>query len=307
MRKRQRLGLALGLAVLLVMLLIVWLLLGKRLLEKEREIIILDPAGEEVSVSLEDFLIGVVAAEMPASFHTEALKAQAVAARTYIAARLEPYGYGKHGRALVCCDSACCQAYLDEAARRENWGERYAYYNSRVAQAVADTAGEILLWDDRPADTLFHAACGGRTEDAAAVWGKSLPYLTSVRCGYCGQAPRYTGWVRYSLEEAATLLDTDQAALAQMTVLSYTTSGRIGLVKLGRTISKGTELRQALGLNSTACHWLILGEEIFFLTVGYGHGVGLCQWGADGMGDQGYTYREILSAYYPCTELGELP
>jgi len=308
MRKELRYWFLPAAAALFILVLTAWWIWGQRLpLYGERHIIVLDPEGREISIGLEEFLVGVVAAEMPASFHMEALKAQAVASRTYIAARLEPYGYGKHGDAVVCCDSKCCQAYLDDAGLRERWGENYGYYRKRVAQAVKATNRQVLMWHGRPADALFHSACGGLTEDASAVWGRSIPYLVPVACGYCKHAPRYTGWVSYSLAEAAELLDTDQDALRAMQALADTPGGRVGIVKLGNTLKKGPELRQALSLNSAAFHWLIMGDDILFCCVGFGHGVGMCQYGADGMGEHGYTYDEILAHYYPCTELKRLP
>jgi len=265
----------------------------------EYEITVLLPDGTLEAVGLETFLTHVVAAEMPVTFHREALKAQAVAARTYIAAQLDA---PKHGEAVVCCDSTCCQAWKSTEDMQAEWGKHYSRYLEKVASAVADTRGMILCHGDAAARTFFFSACGGMTEDVSSVWGGDAAYLVSRPCGDCRHASRYTGAVAYPLTEAASLLDASAEHLADMRVLSYTESGRVGELQVGDHVFPGTEVRTRLGLNSTAFTWLIRGDEIVFLTLGYGHGVGMCQYGADGMGNRGMRFGEILLHYYPgCT------
>lgn len=264
---------------------------------------VLDTEGKTISLELEQFLCGVLAAEMPASFAPEALQAQAVAARTYILRRMPPYGRGKHGAAAVCMDCACCQAYLDTEQLKLRWGADYPLYAERVQQAVAESAGQVLTWQGQLAETPYFSACGGSTECNAAVWGGDQPYLQAVDCLWDSHAARYTGSKRLQLSEAADLLRVAEADIAAMRVAGYTEGGRVAQLDLAGGQISGTELRSALALNSAAFSWLILDGEIIFSTLGYGHGVGLCQYGADGMARAGYDHAQILAHYYPGTEL----
>ncbi len=259
-------------------------------------IAVLSPSGTVFQIPLERFLAGVVAAEMPAAFGEEALAAQAVAARTYILAGLE--SGGRHKDAAVCCDPACCQAWRDPLELAEEDREK-------VAAAVEATFGQALYYDGKLAETPFCSCCGGRTESAAAVWGGERPWLVSVDCPYCGHAPRFASCRVFGLEEAAALLSCSPDELRQMKLLGYTGGGRVDRVELaGRTLS-GREVRAALGLPSAAFAWLIQGGRIMVTTVGFGHGVGLCQYGADGMAAAGYDCRQILARYYPGCETGK--
>ena len=269
----------------------------------ERRITIIDRQGRQQQLPLEQFIIGVVAAEMPASFDEEALKAQAVAARTYILSHCPPYGQPRHDGAIVCCDSAHCQAYSDELQLREQWGENYDKYYAKIAAAVLATQGEILFSQDKIAQTPFCSTCGGRTEDAASCWGSALPYLIAVDCGYCSHSPKFCSYQLYNLDEVAAILSIGSDTLEEMAVISSTPGGRVDTVVAGDNSWSGTELRNLLALNSAAFNWLILGNNIIFTTIGYGHGVGMCQYGADGMAQAGYDYRQILQHYYPGTQI----
>ena len=260
------------------------------------------PDGSQSPVELEEFIAGVVAAEMPASFQPQALQAQAVAARSYV---LRQKGAGKHGEAAVCCDSACCQAWRSEEELKKNWGADFPANWQKIRDAVAATAGQVLLYEGELIDALFCSTCGGMTEDAAELWGSSRPYLTAHPCAYCSHSPRYSSWKRYSLAEAASRLELQPEQIPELKLLSSTAGGRVALLAGGERQYRGTELRSRLELDSAAFSWLLQGEEIIFLSLGYGHGVGLCQYGADGMGRAGYAAREILSAYYPGTEQGQ--
>ena len=255
---------------------------------------VLGQDGEVFCLPLENFLVGVVAAEMPASFHEKALAAQAVAARTYVlAARAAG---GRHADAVVCCDPACCQAWRDPAGLDEEALDK-------IERAVAETYGQVLYYEGRLAEAPFCSCCGGRTESAAAVWGGERPWLVSVDCSYCGHSPRLASCRAFSLLEAAELLDCGADDLRAMTVLGYTEGGRVERVALGGSALTGTEVRAALALDSAAFTWLIQGESICFASLGFGHGVGLCQWGADGMAACGFSYPEILAHYYPGCDL----
>ena len=262
--------------------------------------------GGVMQAPLEDFLIQVLAAEMPASFEPAALQAQAVAARTYIAAHLPPYGEYRHAQAAVCCDSSHCQAYASLETLRANWGESFTENWQKIRQAVADTAGEILLYQGQVAETPYYSCCGGSTEAAEACWGNAFPYLTAHACPYCAQSPKLTDSRVFTLAQAAQAVQATEEELLHMQTVSYTPGGRSALVQIGDKTFDGTELRQIWQLNSAAFTWLILGDRIAFLTLGYGHGVGLCQYGAEGMAALGKTYQQILDFYYPGCQLSQM-
>lgn len=274
-----------------------------------------------MAFSLEDYVKGVVAAEMPASFHLEALKAQAVAARTYAVKRAKVFG-GKgcdaHPGADLCTDPGHCQAWLPAAELQKKWGMvEYQNYWTKISQAVEQTAGQIITYQGVVIDPLFHSTCGGQTEDAGAVWQQSFPYLVPVTCSYCQHSPKLRTEQSYSLSAFAAALrelDGSIAVTAQglrsqtlaFTVSEKTATGRAAIISLGGNRLKATTLRHALGLNSTRFAHKIEGDRIVFQVQGYGHGVGMCQYGADGMGEAGQDYRAILKHYYRGTEVTSL-
>ncbi|MDO4731910.1 MAG: stage II sporulation protein D [Bacillota bacterium] len=259
------------------------------------------PDGSCSPVALEEFLAGVLAAEMPASFQPQALQAQAVAARSYI---LRQQDSGKHGEAAVCCDSQCCQAWLSRESLEQRWGADFPAHWQKIRDAVAATAGQVLLYRGEIIDALFCSTCGGMTEEVSAVWGGERPYLPAHPCPYCRHSSRYSGVKRYTFAEAASRLGLQPEQIPEMELLSTTAGGRVALLACGGRQYKGTELRSLLELDSAAFSWLLQGKEIVLLSLGYGHGVGLCQWGADGMARAGHGCWEILSFYYPGAEPG---
>ncbi|MCR4963218.1 MAG: stage II sporulation protein D [Firmicutes bacterium] len=262
--------------------------------------------GQIMEAPLEDFLIQVLAAEMPAAFHPAALQAQAVAARTYIAAHLPPYGAYRHPQAAVCCDPGHCQAYASLETLQADWGDAYAENWQKIRQAVAATAGQILFYEENVAETPYHSCCGGSTEAAGACWSQALPYLQAHACPYCARSPKLAGSRVLSLEQAAQAVPCGKEDLLHMAAVSHTPGGRIGFLRIGGKNYRGTELRQIWQLPSAAFTWLIQGDHIAFLSLGYGHGVGLCQYGADGMAAAGKTYRQILDFYYPGCRLWQM-
>lgn len=253
--------------------------------------------GNVMEIGLEEFLVGVLAAEMPATFEPAALEAQTIAARTYIYSHLEPYGAPRHANATICTDSTHCQAYANEQTLRQRWGNNFATYYDAVCRAVATTKGMVIFYDDQPIEALYCSTCGGRTEAVVDVWGRELPYLQSVECRWDSHAPRYSAAQVLTLAAVADALQVSEASLKAMSA-DYTAGGAIAQLTVDGKQLSGSELRQALGLNSANVSWLIDGERILISTIGYGHGVGLCQYGADGMAQQGYTAIEILQYYY---------
>lgn len=256
-------------------------------------------------MTMDDYLIGALAAEMPAAFEEESLKAQAVAARTYAAAHMVRYGGRGYKGADVSTDYRVHQAYIGEAKQREKWGDKYDTYREKLRRAVRATAGEVATYDGKLIRALYHSSCGGRTASSQEVWDKTLPYLVSVRCDWDSDAPRYREEKRVpftdiaaNLGEEATIMAASADGSDIVHVVNRTESGRADLVRIGGQNYAGYDVRGKLALRSANFTARVDGDSIIFTTVGYGHGVGLCQYGANGMAKAGYSYRDILMHYY---------
>lgn len=273
--------------------------------------------GQLMALELEEYIAGVVAAEMPASFDLEALKAQAVAARTFAVNRMmHPNSKvtALHPKAQITTSPETCQAWIDEATQRQRWGSAYDQWHDKIVQAVSETAGEVLYYDGTLIEPVYHASCGGGyTEAAEDVWGNAKPYLVSVACNH--PADKHSGeTVTLTLQEFAEKMNLQGAVAAAamnsngeyMQVTGRTGSNRVKEVRIGDESFRGGELRSALGLKSTLMEWEIQGSNIVFTTSGYGHGAGMCQHGADYYADQGYGYQQILQHYYPGTVLSHI-
>ena len=255
-----------------------------------------------VKLSLEDYLFGVLAAEMPASFPGEALKAQAVAARSYAVSNAA----GKHSAAAVCSDPGCCQAWKSDDELRTRWGENYEANAQKIRAAVEATRSQILCYEDAPIFAAFHSSSAGRTEDCGAIWN-ARPYLVSVPSPETvADVPNYISTVScWPIDFRDTLLssypsaDFSGAEDAWIGETQLDASGRVAEIVLGGAPVPGTVLRQLFSLRSTAFS-LAYEDGLFVFTVtGYGHGVGMSQYGAKVMAEQGASYREILAHYYP--------
>lgn len=263
-------------------------------------------AGEVVETPLEDYLVGVVAAEMPADFETEALRAQAVAARTFT---LYCARKGKHNSADVCTDYRCCQAWKSPAAMRESWGERFEEKLSRVRAAVDSTAGQYLSFAGEAVFAAFHSSSAGFTEDCGAIWS-GLPYLVSVASPESADSvPNYVSRVSLTPTELRDALlsvcpeaDFSGEPEAWLGEISRDRSGRAAEAVIGGAVFSGVKLRELLGLRSTAFELDYDGEVFQFTVTGFGHGVGMSQYGANVMAAQGADYIAILAHYYPGTE-----
>lgn len=270
--------------------------------------------GRLTQVPLEDYVCSVVAAEMPASYHLEALKAQAVASRTRAVAQAAANGgtgCSLRQGADICTDSSHCQAFADVTACRAKWGDEYEVYRQRVAQAVRATAGQILTYGGKPITVLFHAISGGMTEAASTVFSQSLPYLVSVESKGEEGVRGYNEVAIFTFEEAARLLAsafpldslTGEKLQQSFGIARYTPTGRVDTLFLGDKELPATEVRKALGLRSTWFSLSMDAEHILFHQRGYGHGVGMSQAGANAMAAEGGSFDNILAHYYPGTQL----
>lgn len=246
---------------------------------------------------LEEYILCVTLAEMPADFELEALKAQAVVARTYTIRRMEE---PKHETGAVCTNSACCQAYISVDSYLESGGNQVSV--EKVRSAVEATAGQVLTYQGAYIEATYFSCSGGKTEDAQAVWGSDVPYLQSVESPGEEMATHYTDTVSFSKNEFLNKLQLE-AETVRIGRITYTEGGGVLSVEICGKRFQGTEVRSMLGLRSTAFVITAAGEKVTITTKGFGHRVGMSQYGAEAMAAQGTSYDEILLHYYQGTEL----
>jgi len=250
---------------------------------------------------MDDYLVGVVLAEMPASFEQEALKAQAVVARTYT--RRAYITGGKHGDGSVCTDYSCCQAYISEADYLARGGTEESL--EKVRTVVQSTSGQVLTFEGELIEATYFSCSGGLTEDAVAVWGTDYPYLRSVESPGEENAVHYTDTVTCSAQEFQDALGISLNGTPEswFGAVTYTAGQGVDTIVIGSETYKGIQLRNQLGLRSTAFTITVEGDTVSIHTKGYGHRVGMSQYGADAMAVGGSSYEEILTHYYQGTEL----
>ncbi len=255
---------------------------------KEELITVYRTNGDVINIGLTEYLVGVVSGEMPASFPMEALKAQAVVARTYTMKSLQI------GRKLT--DSTSTQVYKDNNQLRSLWGNDYDRYYQRIYDAVTSTDNICVYYNGDYIDAVYHSTSNGYTEDAVNVWGNSIPYLQTVASTWDQNVSSYLKIITKEESDIISILGLDN--LDEIQILERNNSGRVEKVQIGNKIFSGVELRNMLGLRSTDFEIIKDNNIITITTKGYGHGVGMSQYGAKGMAEQGYSYREILNHYY---------
>lgn len=263
------------------------------------------PDNRIEQMDMDVYLTGVVLGEMPAGFEPEAIKAQAVAARTYTAKAIDTGG--KHGDGSLCTDPGCCQAYVSEENYLGHGGTEDGL--EKVRRAVLATSGRVLTYEGELIEATYFSCSGGSTEDAAAVWGTEYPYLQAVNSPGEEHAAHYCDKFCFTTaqfqEKTGCQLtgDSDSWFITE----SCTPGGGINVMAICGEKYTGTQLRSLLGLPSTAMTFTVEGDTITVVTKGYGHRVGMSQYGADAMAATGKTYWEILAYYYPGTQLEMLP
>ncbi len=264
---------------------------------------VLTENGTTEQMDLEEYITGVVLAEMPASFEKEALKAQAVVARTY--ALKGYFGKEKHPGRAICTDPSCCQAYCSQESFLSSGGTNIAF--QKVADSVSQTRLEVLTFQSELIDATYFSCSGGKTEDAQAVWGSDVPYLRSVDSPGEEEATHYMDTVFFTLQEFADCLQIDKESLSGNWIgeITYTTGGGVENICVCGEAYTGTQIRKLLGLRSTAFVITAVGNTVTVTTKGFGHRVGMSQYGADAMAVAGKTYTEILTYYYQGTVLEE--
>lgn len=269
-----------------------------------------------VEIDLEEYIAGVVASEMPAAFEEEALKAQAVAARTYyINKRNNPCNKAKNLGGEI-CNSTHCQVYMNKDDRVKTWSKKDAENNwSKIEQAVKDTKGEVLTYENTVLEyPQFFAVSSGNTEDSQDVFSFDVPYLKSTESKGEEIAPKYKSEVKMSIEEFVNKINTkfkksnlnNNNISNNIKVLSYTKAGSIKEIEVGGVKINGTEFRTLFNLNSTNFKITVQGNSVIINCVGYGHGVGMSQWGANVMAKNGAKYDEILKHYYTGVDIEKL-
>lgn len=265
--------------------------------------------GKIVEMNLEEYVKGVVAAEMPAEFEVEALKAQAVAARTYAVKNMVVFGgsgLAEQPGADVSTDHRQSQAWQNGEKLKERWGTNYERYWRKISRAVEETRGEVATYNGEFINAVFHSTSGERTASAKEVWGFDYPYLISVPCTWDQKSPRYHDRKEFSLAQIEQLLGPETQVVAAVQngsneatkIINTTDSGRVGQIRIGSKVLSGAMIREKLELRSTNFNVEMQGDKMIFNTVGYGHGVGLCQYGANGMAKSGQDYRQIITTYY---------
>ena len=268
-----------------------------------------EKTGEVEEVALDTYLCNVVSAEMPADFELEALKAQAIVARTYTIYKIQNK---KHENADICDSSSCCQAWISKEDRLAKWDEAVRDNNcQKIEQAVNDTKGKIITYEGKPINAFFHSNSGGKTEIPVNVWGGTgYPYLQVVETAGEEGYSQYQSEAIFSQEDLINKLKTKYEDITidfnndeDLKVLDYTDSGRVKTVKFGNHEISGTETRTLLGLRSTNFEIIKENENIKFSVKGYGHGVGMSQTGADSLAKEGKNCEDIIKHFYVGVEI----
>lgn len=266
--------------------------------------------GNVENIGIEEYLYGVVAAEMPASYEIEALKAQAVVARTYT---IYKQNEKKHENADICDSSLCCQAWISKENRFARWEEKERESNwQKIVLAVKDTSGKYIVYEGKPINALFHSNSAGKTEIPINVWGGNYPYLQSVETSGEEIYSTYSSEVEISKDELIQKMlekyskfKIDFSEEDCIRIVEYNESERVKTLKVGNINLSGVEARNIFGLKSAKFEFIIENDTIKFLSLGYGHGVGLSQSGSDSLAKQGYKYEDIIKHYYKNVEIIE--
>ncbi|MBQ9833577.1 MAG: stage II sporulation protein D [Bacilli bacterium] len=257
--------------------------------------------GSISNVELENYIIGVVAAEMPASFNEEALKAQAIASRTYAMYKINN-AKGEYDLVTDVSD----QSYITIEEMKDKWNDDFDKYYTKVASAVDETKSLVMKYEDEIISAYYFAMSNGYTEDASLVFNESKPYLKSTESKWEDESiNNFSVTKTFNLSEFCTLLNVSEENIVITDVIRSDTN-RVNQITINNQPFSGTEVRKLLGLRSTDFEITVTETEVLITTNGYGHGVGMSQYGANYMAKEGYTYDEILKYYYDGIEIGKI-
>lgn len=266
-------------------------------------------------MDIETFLYGVVASEMSSDFSEEALKAQAIAARTYIIYKMENNMTQGHNGADICTNSNHCQAYASYDELKNKKGDEWMKNSyPKIKQAVDDTKGHILTYDDKAILPLYFSTSGGKTENSEEVFSEQYPYLKSVSSPYEEQSPKYYTETKINKNDFVNLLKKNYSSISisienldkVVKILDRTAAGSVNNIQVGNKKITGRNMRTIFGLNSSNFDIGFNKDTVIFKVRGYGHGVGMSQWGAEGMAQKNYKYDEILLHYYTDTKIKDI-
>lgn len=254
-----------------------------------------------VEIDLEEYVKGVIAGEMPISFNIEALKAQAVAARTYAVRRINK------NNTYDVVDTVMNQVYIDNENLKAKWQSNYDAYMNKIKMAVEDTRGEYVDYNGTYADTLFFSTSTGNTENSEEIFGTKVSYLQSVDSYWDEEvSPAYQEKNIFTREQFCNLLNMNNCTRIYINILNETSTGRVKTVEINSKKFAGSEVAAKLGVKSNFFNIYIQNNQVIVETKGFGHGVGMSQYGAQGMAINGYTYKEILEHYYQGTTIKKL-
>lgn len=265
-------------------------------------------------MNMTQYLKEVVSAEMPAEFNREALRAQAIAARTYLINRMRAYQKSEippeHKGAYICTDATHCKAWISEEKRRELWGKDKAdEYWDKISDAVESTGKLILTYNNEPISAVFHSTSSGFTENAKDVWGGEAAYLVSVKSEGDTQSPKYSSEKEITIEEFKKTAEENIAGVNWENPLIgdivRSDAGGIMTITVGGVVVKGTDFRFMYDLRSTNIEFEITDSTVKMKVLGYGHGVGMSQYGANYLAEHGKNFEDILKTYYTGVELCE--
>ncbi len=265
-----------------------------------------------VRMSMDEYLIGVVASEMPANFEKEALKSQAVAARTYALKRTLTK-MDEHFGADICTDFSHCQAYMNKNEMKEKWGKNYRELYNKIKSCIRDTNNQCLMYEGEYATAVFHSCSNEKTENASDVWGGEVPYLVSVESPGDVEKKDYITEITFSREEFDKIISDNSVRNAKpgnenviIGQYEFTQGNNIAYMYLYGEKYTGVEIRKIFSLKSSAFDLVSDDNYITFTVYGNGHGVGMSQYGAQSMAKSGKGYKEILSHYYPGTQIDNM-
>jgi stage II sporulation protein D len=254
-----------------------------------------EDTGNIEKIELEDYIVGVVAGEMPITFHIEALKAQAVAARSYVLRKTEDNKDSEYD----VVDSTTNQVFLNDDYLKERWKDNYEENIKKLEKAVSETSYQYISYNGEIADALFFSTSNGYTEDSEKVFSSQVPYLRSVISTWDEEtSPVFNDKEEFKLEDFFDLLEITNRNIFDIKIIDRSSTGRINKIIINGVEMKGTEVRSKLNLRSTDFEITKDANIVRIKTNGYGHGVGMSQYGALGMANNGFTYDEILKYYY---------
>lgn len=254
--------------------------------------------GDIIQIGLNDYIIGVVASEMPANFNIEALKAQAVVSRTYT--------LRKNSAGIVLEKDSTIQKYMNEKELKNIWNDSFNNYYTKIKNAVYATSNEVLMYDNTLAYTPCFIVSNGKTEDSINVWGDNVPYLKSVDSKFDITSKDYSSQKIVTKQDFCKKLNIEENSLKNIEIISKTVGNRIDKISIDGQIFDGSQIQKLLELNSTDFTITLNDDSVIIDVKGSGHGVGMSKYGANALANKGYSYKEILDYYYKGTNLEKI-